>query len=123
MNLETLESRLSNFLRRTNMNNQAQQYPQLISSSPIGTMIPTPGLSHGPNSSMGVASSIDASMISSSGGNSMVSTSFNSVNMLPPGGMLGSSLNRSDGNKTYSALPTFFTFVSFFFLSFWACLL
>ncbi|CAI8601495.1 unnamed protein product [Vicia faba] len=97
MNLETLESRLSSFLRRATMNNQTQQYPQLIGSSPIGTMIPTPGLSHGPNSSMGVASSIDASMISSSGGNSMVSTSFNSVNMLPPGGMLGSSINRSDG--------------------------
>ncbi|XP_050900427.1 histone acetyltransferase HAC1 [Lathyrus oleraceus] len=97
MNLETLESRLSNFLRRATMNNNSQQYPQFISSSPIGTMIPTPGLSHGPNSSMVAASSIDASMISSSGGNSMVSTSFNSVNMLPAGGMLGNSINRSDG--------------------------
>ncbi|GAU16144.1 hypothetical protein TSUD_297740 [Trifolium subterraneum] len=98
MNLNTLESRLSNFLRRASMGNHNQPYPQLVSSSPIGTMIPTPGMSHGPNSNMVVASSIDASMISSSGcNNSIVSTSFNSVNMLPAGGMLGSSLNRSDG--------------------------
>ncbi|XP_019426549.1 PREDICTED: histone acetyltransferase HAC1-like isoform X2 [Lupinus angustifolius] len=47
MNLETLETRLSNFLRRASMNNHNQQYPQLVGSSPIGTMIPTPGLSNG----------------------------------------------------------------------------
>ncbi|XP_020226108.2 histone acetyltransferase HAC1 isoform X2 [Cajanus cajan] len=47
MNLDTLESRLSNFLRRASMNNHNQQYPQLVNSSPIGTMIPTPGLSNG----------------------------------------------------------------------------
>lgn len=99
MNLDTLESRLSNFLRRASMNHHNQQYPQHVSSSPIGTMIPTPGMSHIPNSSMVAASSMDASMISSSGCNSIVSTSFNSVNMIPAGGMLGSSLNRSDGNK------------------------
>ncbi|TKY47961.1 Histone acetyltransferase HAC12 [Spatholobus suberectus] len=47
MNLDTLESRLSNFLRRASMNNHNQQYPQLVNPSPIGTMIPTPGLSNG----------------------------------------------------------------------------
>ncbi|XP_061361348.1 histone acetyltransferase HAC1-like isoform X2 [Gastrolobium bilobum] len=47
MNLETLESRLSNVIIRASMNNHNQQYPQLVSSSPIGTMIPTPGLSNG----------------------------------------------------------------------------
>lgn len=97
MNLETLEARLSLFLRQATMNNRSQQYPQLVSSSPIGTMIPTPGMSHGPNSNVVVASSIDASMISSSGGNSVVSTTFNGVNILPTGGIHGSSLNRSDG--------------------------
>ncbi|XP_027344509.1 histone acetyltransferase HAC1-like [Abrus precatorius] len=97
MNLDTLESRLSNFLRRAPMNNHNQQYPQPVSSSPIGTMIPTPGMSHVPNSSMVVASSMDASMISSRGCNNIVSTSFNSVNMLPAGDMLDSSLNRFDG--------------------------
>ncbi|XP_061360587.1 histone acetyltransferase HAC12 [Gastrolobium bilobum] len=106
MNLETLESRLSNVIKRASMNNHNQQYPQLVSSSPIGTMIPTPGMSHVPNSNMVVASSMDASMISGSGCNSIVSTSFNSVSMLPAGGMLGNSLNRSDGNiRCYNSLP------------------
>ena len=106
MNLETLESRLSNFLRRASMNNHNQQYPQLVSSSPIGTMIPTPGMSQVPNSSMVVASSMDASVISTSGCNSIGSTSFNSGSMIPAGGMLGSSLNRSDGNiRCYNSLP------------------
>ncbi|KAL2321413.1 hypothetical protein Fmac_025792 [Flemingia macrophylla] len=113
MNLDTLESRLSNFLRRASMNNHNQQYPQLVNSSPIGTMIPTPGMSHVPNSSMMVASSMDASMISASGGNSIASTSFNSVNMLPAGGMLGSSLNRLDGlSNGYQQSSTSFSVAS-----------
>ena len=117
MNLETLESRLSDFLRQATMNNHRnQQYPQLVSSSPIGTMIPTPGMSHGPNSSVVVASSIDSSMVSSSGGNSVVSTTFNGVNMLPTGGIHGSSLNRSDGNKMLQCLTNLFTFVFLFFI-------
>lgn len=113
MNLDTLESRLSNFLRRASMNNHNQQYPQLINSSPIGTMIPTPGMSHVPNSSMMVASSMDASIISASGCNSIVSASFNSVNMLPAGGTLGSSLNRFDGNiRCYHCSPILLHFFS-----------
>ncbi|KAG4399418.1 hypothetical protein AAZX31_08G222900 [Glycine max] len=113
MNLDTLESRLSNFLRRASMNNHNQQYPQLVNSSPIGTMIPTPGMSHVPNSTMMVASSMDASMISASGCNSIASTSFNSVNMLPAGGMLGSTLNRFDGlSNGYQQSSTSFSVAS-----------
>ncbi|KAL3007832.1 hypothetical protein AAZX31_07G000200 [Glycine max] len=113
MNLDTLESRLSNFLRRASMNNHNQQYPQRVNSSPIGTMIPTPGMSHVPNSSMMVASSMDASVISASGRNSIASTSFNSVNMLPAGGMLGSTLNRFDGlSNGYQQSSTSFSAAS-----------
>jgi hypothetical protein len=96
MNLDTLESRLTNFLRQEAMHNHNKQNPQLVSSSPMGTMTPTPDMSHGSNSSMAVASSIDASRISSSGCNRIVSTSFNGVNMLPAGGMLGSSKDHKD---------------------------
>ncbi|XP_061368986.1 histone acetyltransferase HAC1-like isoform X2 [Gastrolobium bilobum] len=102
MNLDTLESRLTNILRRSSVNNHNQQYPQLVSSSPIGTMIPTPGISHVTNSTMMIASSVDASMIAASGCNSITSTSVNSVSMLPAGGMLGNSLNRSDGGNMSS---------------------
>lgn len=88
MNLDTLESRLSSLIRRTSSNHN-QQHPQLVSSSPIGTMIPTPGMSHVTNSTMIIASSEYASMITASGCNSISSTFVNSVSMLPAGGMLG----------------------------------
>jgi len=46
MNLDTLESRLHQLIKRSHMNSRTQ-YPQLVnSSSPVGTMIPTPGMSH-----------------------------------------------------------------------------
>ena len=98
MNLDTLESRLSNFLRMSSMTTH-NQHPQIVSSSPIATMIPTPGMSHITNSTMITASSVDTSMIAASGCNSIASPSVNSVSMLPAGGMLGSTLNRSDGNS------------------------
>jgi len=119
MNLDTLESRLSIFLRQATMHNHNKQSPQLVSSSPMGTMMPTPGMSHGPNSSMSVASSVDASMISSSGCNSIVPTSFNSPNMLPAGGMLGSSKVHKDVcTKVYcSTFTLYFMFLHIFFTS------
>lgn len=96
MNLDTLQSRLTNFLRQAAMCNHNKQNPQLVSSSPMCTMTSTPGMSHGSNSSMAVASSTDASMIFSSGCHRIVSTSFNSVNMLPTGGMVCSSKDHKD---------------------------
>ncbi len=99
MNLDTLESRLHNLIRRTHMNPRAQQYPQLVnSSSPVGTMIPTPGMSHSGNSTMIVSSSVDASMIAASGSNSITPTTVNTGSLLPSGGIHGGSFNRSDGN-------------------------
>ncbi|XP_020232230.1 histone acetyltransferase HAC1 isoform X2 [Cajanus cajan] len=113
MNLDTLESRLSNFFRLSSMNNHNQQHPQLVSSSPIGTMIPTPGMSNVTNSTMNIASSVDASMIAASGVNSIASSSVNNVSMLPAGGMLGSSLNRSDGlSNGYPQSSTNFSIAS-----------
>ncbi|XP_040999545.1 histone acetyltransferase HAC1-like [Juglans microcarpa x Juglans regia] len=100
MNLDTLESRLHNLIKRPHLSNQNQQYPQLVnSSSAIGTMIPTPGMSHSANSTMVVASSVDSSMISSSGCNSITPTAVNTGSLLPTGtgGMRASSFNRADG--------------------------
>lgn len=93
MNLDTLESRLHQLIKRSHMNPRAQ-YPQLVnSSSPVGTMIPTPGMSHSGNSTMIVASSVDASMIGAS-----APTTVNPGSLLPSGGIHGGSFNRSDGN-------------------------
>lgn len=98
MNLETLESRLQNLIKRSSMNNQNQHYPQHVnSSSPIGTMIPTPGMSHSGNSNVMVTSSVDASMITTSGCSS-ITPNVNTGNLLPTGGLHGGSFNRSDGN-------------------------
>ncbi|KAL6280196.1 hypothetical protein ACE6H2_017077 [Prunus campanulata] len=85
MNMETLESRLHNMIKRPQ--NQRQQYQQLvISSSPIGTMIPTPGMSHNGNSNMMVTSSVDASMNTRRGSTSITPTTVNTGNLLPAGG-------------------------------------
>lgn len=94
MNLDTLESRLHNLIKRLPMNNQNQQYQQVVSSSSaIGQMIPTPGMAHSGNSKMMVASS-DDSIISASA--SMAPTT-SSTGSLPTGGINGGSFNRADG--------------------------
>lgn len=96
MNMETLESRLHNLIKRPQ--NQSQQYQQLVnSSSPIGTMIPTPGMSHNGNSNMMVASSVDASMNTTRGSTSIAPTTVNTGNLLPAVPLHGGSFNRSDG--------------------------
>ncbi|XP_042966528.1 histone acetyltransferase HAC1 isoform X2 [Carya illinoinensis] len=100
MNIDTLESRLHNLIKRQHLSNQNQQYPQLVnSSSAIGTMIPTSGMPHSGNSTMVVASSVDTSMISSSGCNSITPTTVNTGSLLPPGagGIRDNSFNRADG--------------------------
>jgi E1A/CREB-binding protein len=116
MNLDTLESRLHNLIRRPPLNSQSQQYLQLVnSSSPIGTMIPTPGMSHGGNSTMHVASSVDTSMISAVGPNGIAPTSINTGSLLPSSaaGIHGGSFNRSDGNvKSYGSFTNAIHFAS-----------
>ena len=70
---------------------------QLVnSSSSVGTMIPTPGMSHSGNSNL-MASSVDTMMITSTGNDSIVPTTVNTGTMLPSGSMHGGSFSRSDG--------------------------
>ncbi|XP_050382412.1 histone acetyltransferase HAC1-like isoform X1 [Argentina anserina] len=100
MNLDTLESRLHNLIKRAPQTNQSQQYPQLVNNaSPVGTMIPTPGMSHSGNSNMMVTSSMDASMINTGGTTSISSTPVSTGNMLPGGGLHG-SFSRADGSMS-----------------------
>ncbi|XP_021819938.1 histone acetyltransferase HAC1-like isoform X2 [Prunus avium] len=110
MNMETLESRLHNLIKRPQ--NQSQQYQQLVnSSSPIGTMIPTPGMSHNGNSNMMVTSSVDASMNTTRGSTSIAPTTVNTGNLLPAGPLHGGSFNRSDGSMSngYQQSPASFS--------------
>lgn len=106
MNLDTLEIRLHNLIKRLPPTNQNQQYPQIVnSSSPVGTMIPTPGMSHSGNSNMMVTSSVDASMINSGGSTGISPTTVSTGNLLPGGGLHGGSFNRSDGKLSFIIFP------------------
>lgn len=99
MNMDTLESRLHNLIKRPSLNHQNQHYPQHVNSpSTIGTMIPTPGMSHSGNSNMMVTSSVDTSMIATSGCSTIAPNTVNTGSLLPTGGLHGGSFSRSDGN-------------------------
>lgn len=99
MNMDTLEARLSYLIKGRPGNNHNQRHQQLVnSSSSIGTMIPTPGMSHCGNSSLMVTSSVDSSMIAASGCNTIAPTTVNSGSLLSTGGIQSNSYNRSDGN-------------------------
>ncbi|KAL4310124.1 hypothetical protein GQ457_01G047950 [Hibiscus cannabinus] len=95
-NLSTLENRLQILLRGTrNLHNQ--RHPQLVNSAsaPVGTMIPTPGISHGGNPSSLVSSSLDKSTSATNA--SIAPTNINS-GLLPTSGMLSASFAGSEGN-------------------------
>ena len=82
-----------------------QRHPQLVNSAsaPVGTMIPTPGMSHSGNPSMIVTSSIDTSMSASNA--SIAPTTVNIGSLLPTGGLNSGSFSRSEGKfEPYSLL-------------------
>lgn len=85
------------------MINHNQPYPQRVnSSSPIGTMIPTPGISNGGTSNTMVASSVDNSMISTGANPNVVPMTLNTGSFLATAngssvGMHSVSFSSSDG--------------------------
>ncbi|XP_057968061.1 histone acetyltransferase HAC1 [Malania oleifera] len=117
VNLETLESRLHVLIQRLTQN---PQFPQLVNSSSfIGTMIPTPGMSHGGNSNLMVTSSVDTSMIAASGCNSIAPSNVNTGNLLSTGNgpsvsIHGGSFSASDGTLSngYQQPPSNFSISS-----------
>uniref|UniRef100_A0A5B7AU06 histone acetyltransferase n=1 Tax=Davidia involucrata TaxID=16924 RepID=A0A5B7AU06_DAVIN len=117
LSLETLENRLHVLIKHLPPSNHNQQFPQLVnSSSPIGAMIPTPGMPHSGNSNLMVTSSVDTSMISSSGCNSIAPTTVNSGSLLqtangPSVGIHGGPFNSSDGSLSngYQQAPSNFS--------------
>ena len=80
---------MHNLIRRSHLSlkTRNQQYPQLVnSSSAVGTKIPAPGMSHSGNSTMIVASFVDASMIAASGCNTIAPMTINTGSLLPSDG-------------------------------------
>ncbi|MCL7050653.1 hypothetical protein MKW94_001471 [Papaver nudicaule] len=119
MNVATLEQRLRVVVRQTQGQNQNQQLPHSSSSSSsVGTMIPTPGMSHhsgNVNSSM--TSSMVNPMISSTG--SLQQNTVNMGQLLPAaagssGGVHGGSFNSSNGGlpNGYEQSPSGISFGS-----------
>lgn len=76
-----------------------QRHPQLVNSAtasaPVGTMIPTPGISHSGNPSMVATSAIDKS--TSVAGESIAPANVNTGSLLPSSGMTSASFTRSEG--------------------------
>lgn len=97
MNMDTLDNRLSSLIKGRPGN--SHNLRQLVnSSSSMGAMIPTPGMSQSGNSSLMVTSSVDGSIIATSGGDTVTPTTVNNGSLLSNGGIRCNSFNRSDGN-------------------------
>lgn len=95
--MNTLDQRLQ-ILIKGSRNVHSQRHPQLVNSASaaVGTMIPTPGMSHSGNPSM-VASSIDTPM--SAVNASIAPTTVNTGNLLPTGCMSSGPFSRSEGES------------------------
>lgn len=99
MNMDTLDARLHSLIKGRSGNNHNQRHQQLVNStSSIGTMIPTPGITHTGNSPMMVASSMDSSIIAASGSNVIAPATVNTGSLLN-GGLQSISFNRCDGKE------------------------
>ncbi|XP_039071861.1 histone acetyltransferase HAC1-like isoform X1 [Hibiscus syriacus] len=99
INLNTLEHRLQTLIKGIR-NVRNQQHLQFVKSAPestpVGTMIPTPGMSHNDNSSMAVTPSTDTHMNAANA--SVALTNVNAGSMFPTADMNSGSVSRSDGN-------------------------
>ncbi|KAH6785259.1 hypothetical protein C2S51_037714 [Perilla frutescens var. frutescens] len=83
LNLETLERRLLNLIKRFPTNNHNQQMSHANSSPPIGTMIPTPGFQQTGNSSFTGTTSVDSSFLNNNSSNTVASSTVNSGSFYP----------------------------------------
>ncbi|KAL1224192.1 Histone acetyltransferase HAC12 [Cardamine amara subsp. amara] len=87
VNRSTLESRITSLIKGRHLNNHNQRH---ANSSSVGTMIPTPGLSHAAaNPNFMVTPSADATIA----GNNITSTAVNTGNLLTAGGMHGANIS------------------------------
>ncbi|XP_051151821.1 histone acetyltransferase HAC1-like isoform X2 [Andrographis paniculata] len=83
MNLGTLESRVQQLIKRPHTNNPGQQFAH-ANSSPIGTMIPTPGYQQAETSSSVGTSSAGGSLVATNGSSAVASSTINCGSSLPP---------------------------------------
>ncbi|XP_024009095.1 histone acetyltransferase HAC12 isoform X2 [Eutrema salsugineum] len=104
VNRSTLESRITSLIKGRHLNNYSQRH---ANSSSVGTMIPTPGLSHaGSNPNLTVTTSADATTV----GNNIISSNvFNGYQNSSRNFSLGSRGNMasmSSQRSTAQMIPT-----------------
>ncbi|CAN8312330.1 unnamed protein product [Cochlearia groenlandica] len=88
MSRSILESRITSLIKGKHFTNYNQRH---ANSSSVGTMIPTPGLSHARgNSNLTSTPSTDATTV---GNNNITSTTVNTGNVLAGGGMHGGNMS------------------------------
>ncbi|CAK9135556.1 unnamed protein product [Ilex paraguariensis] len=105
INMETLENRLHFLIKPLPLSNHNEQYPQHVSSSSTGTMIPTPGMPQSGNSGLMVTSSVNTSMVASGGSNSIASTTVNTGSFMPTANGLSGAINIDSFNSSDGTLP------------------
>ncbi|XP_033132698.1 histone acetyltransferase HAC12 isoform X2 [Brassica rapa] len=94
LNRSTLESRITSLIKNRHLNNHSQRH---ANPSSVGTMIPTPGLSHaGGNSSLMVRPSANATVAGNN--NNSTSTAVNTENVRPAGGNMSNGYQHSSRN-------------------------
>lgn len=119
MNLDTLESRLQALLRRQPQANHAPQQSQFMNTpTPVGTMIPTPGMQqqHNMNSNVMVSSAVDHSNMTSASACGGMSSSTQGTGGLMPNSngsfssIRGGSFHGAEGSLSngYQQLPSSF---------------
>ncbi|MQM16801.1 hypothetical protein Taro_049762, partial [Colocasia esculenta] len=110
LNMDTLESRLHAILKGF----PSSQSPahSVSSSSPVSTMIPTPGMSHGNGSNTAGASSLDNSISNSSGSGNTAPTTLIASDMMSsangslPSGYRQTPVNVSAGSSGNNVLSS-----------------
>lgn len=116
--METLESRLHSILRGYPNHNQPVTR-HISSSSPVSTMIPTPGMSESNSSNPSLLNSLDNSMLVTTRSGNIEPTPVNTGNVVPSAnGVTGTghsgTFTTSDGNPSVEKCFYHFCFVSHF---------
>ncbi|KAH9622849.1 hypothetical protein KSS87_007187 [Heliosperma pusillum] len=103
MNMNTLEIRLSALVKRPAQTNHVPQHSQFINTpTPVGTMIPTPGLQNNGSSSVAVSTALDPPMMTANTG-AMPSSNPNTGSYMPTANgsfshMNGGSFRTAEGS-------------------------
>lgn len=104
LNMDTLEQRLQEVIRRSSSNRNQPVHQHVSLSSSTSTVMPTPGISQHGSSNLMAMPSVDTSVAPSS--KSMATSNINTGSFLPTGNspsvvIPSSSFHKSDGDSLF----------------------